>query len=159
MQLNRCPVCHTRIGLDAIVQDEAGRELLGLLAKLDTDTGTALVGYLGLFRSHTRDLANDRALKLAREALALGPAGNVAQAMRQTIEQIQAKTGKPLTNHNYLKKVLSDCHELAPAVVVDNPGHEIKNHLDNLTVYGDKTRKPTKTTQALQALEAFKHGG
>ena len=26
MQLNRCPICHSRISLDALVQDEAGRE-------------------------------------------------------------------------------------------------------------------------------------
>ncbi len=158
MQLNRCPICHTRISLDALVQDEAGRELLGLLIKLDTDAGTALVGYLGLFRSATRDLANDRALKLAKEALSLGHIGNVAQAMRQTVEQIQAKGGKPLTNHNYLKKVLSDCHEVAPNLVVDNSGNEVKSYLDSLTVYAPKPRQTSKTAQALQALEDFKHG-
>lgn len=71
MQLNRCPICHSRISVAALAQDEAGRELLGLLAKLDTETGTALVSYLGLFRSPARDLANDKALKLARDALSL----------------------------------------------------------------------------------------
>ena len=70
MQLNRCPVCHARLALDALVQDEAGRELMGLLVKLDTDTGAALVNYLGLFRSPQRDLANSKALKLARDVLA-----------------------------------------------------------------------------------------
>lgn len=151
MQLNRCPVCHTRIGLDAIVQDEAGRELLGLLAKLDTDTGAALVGYLGLFRSVSRDLANDRALKLAKEALSLGPAGNVAQAMRQTVEQIQAKTGKPLSNHNYLKRVLEDI-TLVGATSVAQDTHGINKATEVAPT------KRSKTAQALQALEDFKHG-
>ena len=68
MQLSRCPICHSRISLEALVQDEAGRELMALVAKLDTQTGAALVSYLGLFRSVSRDLANERALKLAREA-------------------------------------------------------------------------------------------
>ena len=71
MRLTRCPICHGRISLEALVQDEAGRELLALVARLDTQTGAALVSYLGLFRSASRDLANERALKLARETLAL----------------------------------------------------------------------------------------
>lgn len=166
MQLNRCPVCHTRIGLEALAQDEAGRELLGLLAKLDTDIGTALVGYLGLFRSHTRDLANDRALKLAKEALSLAEVNALAPAMRQTVEQIQAKWSanvpgdadipaipggrKPLTNHNYLKRVLEDVVTVAPG-----------NALVGAMPSRDKVSLPqrnSKTAQALQALEDFKHG-
>lgn len=150
MQLNRCPVCHTRIGLEALAQDEAGRELLGLLAKLDTDIGTALVGYLGLFRSHTRDLANDRALKLAKEALSLAEVNALAPAMRQTVEQIQAKGGKPLSNHNYLKRVLEDVVTVAPG-----------NALVGAMPSRDKVSLPqrnSKTAQALQALEDFKHG-
>ena len=65
MRLSRCPICHSRISLEALVQDEAGRELLALVAKLDTQTGVALVSYLGLLRSPSRDLANERALRLA----------------------------------------------------------------------------------------------
>ena len=68
MHLTRCPICRSRISLEALVQDEAGRDLLALVARLDTQTGAALVSYLGLFRSVSRDLANERALKLAREA-------------------------------------------------------------------------------------------
>ena len=155
MQLNRCPICHTRISLDALAQDEAGRELLGLLSKLDTDSGTALVGYLGLFRSASRDLANDRALKLAREALSLGATGNVAQAMRQTVEQIQAKGGKSLSNHNYLKRVLEDVTIVSAAVV------ETRHEADcgaRLTPHRLDTRSRSKTVQALQALEYFGNG-
>lgn len=153
MQLNRCPVCHTRISLDALVQDEAGRELLGLLIKLDTDAGTALVSYLGLFRSATRDLANNRALKLAKEALSLGHIGNVAQAMRQTVEQIQAKGGTPLTNHNYLKRVLEDVTTVGADLSAQST-----TVVTNRATQVAPTTKPSKTAQALQALEDFKHG-
>ena len=41
MHLSRCPICHSRISLEALVQDEAGRELLALVARLDTQTGAA----------------------------------------------------------------------------------------------------------------------
>jgi hypothetical protein len=154
MQLNRCPICHSRISLEALAQDDAGRELLGMLAKMDTETGTALVGYLSLFRSACRDLANDRALKLAREALGLGHYLAVAQAMRLTVDSLQGKGGKPLTNHNYLRKVLGDCHGFATDI--GNAGHAIKDHIDSLTVYG-KNPKTSKTAQALQALQDFAH--
>ncbi|MDI1231357.1 MAG: hypothetical protein PSU93_09430 [Methylobacter sp.] len=148
MQLNRCPVCHTRISLDALAQDEAGRELLGLLMKLDTETGPALVGYLSLFRSASRDLANDRALKLAREALGLGHHLAVAQAMRLTVDSLQGKSGKPLSNHNYLKKVLED---VTAAVGADSSA------LVRSTKVAPTLTKTSKTAQALQSLEDFGH--
>jgi len=111
MQLGRCPVCHSRISLEQVCQDDAGRELLAELARLDSTTGVALVSYLGLFRSGKRDLANDRALKLAREALALEGTQWLTPALQETVEAIRTKRNqgevKPLANHNYLKAVLN----------------------------------------------------
>ena len=86
MHLSRCPICHSRISLEALVQDEAGRELMALVARLDTQTGAALVSYLGLFRSASRDLANERALKLAREALYLSDTTRLSIALSETVE-------------------------------------------------------------------------
>nr|WP_067289818.1 hypothetical protein [Marinobacterium profundum] len=110
MQLSRCPVCHSRINLQALVQDEAGRELLALLVKLDTQAGSALVGYLSLFRAQTRDLANDRALRIALDALDLAPTAALVPALAHTVETMRSKQQqgqfKPLANHNYLKRVL-----------------------------------------------------
>ena len=110
MQLTRCPVCHSRIGLEQLVQDEAGRELMALLATLDSAGGAALISYIGLFRPAQRDLANDRALKLARETLALEAVQWLVPALQETVETIRTKRAqgdsKPLSNHNYLGKVL-----------------------------------------------------
>ncbi|MGI1669981.1 MAG: hypothetical protein K6L74_06595 [Neptuniibacter sp.] len=120
MQLNRCPVCHSRIGLEQLVQDEAGRDLLALIAKQDQTTGMVLVTYIGLFRSKSRDLANDRALRLANEALELAPQAPLLTAMAQVVESMRAKqqqgSFKPLANHNYLKRVLESSSE---AIVID----------------------------------------
>jgi|SRR5690554_808909 len=111
MQFNRCPVCHSRISLEQLCQDEAGRELLALLAKLDSLSGTAVVSYIGLFRSAKRDLTNDRALKLTQETLALAEPNWLIPALQETVESIRVKRQQgqvqPLTNHNYLKRVLS----------------------------------------------------
>ena len=38
MHLSRCPICHSRIPLEALVQDEAGRELLTLVSSGRPDT-------------------------------------------------------------------------------------------------------------------------
>ncbi len=112
MNLGRCPVCHSRLHLDALVQDDAGRELLALLSRLDRRAGGALVSYMSLFRSKSRDLANDRALRIATEALELAPVNALIPAMAHTVEQMRAKQQaggfKPLSNHNYLKRVLEN---------------------------------------------------
>jgi len=144
MQINRCPVCHARIGLDALVQDEAGRELLGVLARLPVEAGSALVGYLGLFRSASRDLANAKALKLAKEVLDLAPLELVAEAMRKTVESLQGCGNRPLSNHNYLKKVLED--------ILLKPFHTVEKE-GQVMPYGLVRR--SKTAQAVQALETF----
>ena len=106
--LGRCPVCHSQISLEAVCQDEAGRELLGILANLPGEASRALVQYLGLFRPEKRDLSNDRALRLAREALALcADSLRLSAAMSETVEAIRAKSGAvPMKNHNYLRRVL-----------------------------------------------------
>ena len=110
------------------MQDEAGRELMALVAKLDTQTGAALVSYLGLFRSASRDLANERALKLASETLALMPrldtldTAQLPIALSETVEVLRGKQPRqPLKNHNYLKKVL-ECVQARPVIAHTKQG-------------------------------------
>lgn len=144
MQLTRCPICHSRINLEALVQDEAGRELMALVARLDTQTGAALVSYLGLFRSAQRDLANERALKLVRETLALtSDTARLAIALSETVEALRGKQPRQsLKNHNYLQKVLESVQ--ARPVIAQNEQ--------------DAVAPKSKTGQALMALEALKRG-
>lgn len=120
MMLGRCPVCHSQISLEAVCQDEAGRELLGILANLPGEASRALVQYLGLFRPEKRDLSNDRALRLAREVLALcADSLRLSAAMSETVEAIRVKSGAvPMKNHNYLRRVLEGMPETAGALVV-----------------------------------------
>lgn len=111
MNLGRCPVCHAHISLEAVVQDDAGRELLALLAGMQSDLARALVRYMGLFRAPKRDMTNDRTLRLAREVLALDGAAHdstrLAWALTETVEAIRSKGGAtPIKGHNYLKRVL-----------------------------------------------------
>lgn len=113
MQLARCPICHSRIHLDALIQDDAGRELLGLIVRSPDHLSSALVMYLGLFRPATRDLINDRALRLANEVLGLcDDQARLVLALTETVQSFRVKQDqgafKPLANHRYLERVLEN---------------------------------------------------
>lgn len=124
----RCPCCHASNSLEAFTADEAGRELLVLLAQSGA-LFRPLVAYLGLFRPASRDLSHERALRLAREVLELAaPGASVAplqQALGETVEALRQKRDagqvKPLTNHNYLKRVLESV-AAAPHAAIATPG-------------------------------------
>lgn len=101
-----CPLCHGQFSIEALIQDQAGRDLLVLIAKAG-HLGPPLLAYLTLFRSQKRALAFDRALRLAREVLDIPAAPEqLAAAMAETVEALRGRGGKPLKNHNYLKRVL-----------------------------------------------------
>lgn len=136
MKLNRCPVCHSNLHLDALVNDAAASELLALIAPLDGGLGRALVAYIGLFRPAKSDLSFSRALKLANEALSLSSNRDwLRVALGQTVTSLRsARTdgqARPLTNHNYLKKVLNSINDQAVIVPTapanTKPSLEIKS--------------------------------
>lgn len=116
MKLGRCPVCHSHIQLEALIQDDAGSELLGLLAGLGRPLARPLVQYLGLFRPAKSDLSNARALKLAQETLAIADRDSLIAGLQDTVRTLHEKRQRgenhPLKNHNYLKQVLTT---VAPA--------------------------------------------
>lgn len=125
MNLGRCPVCHSHIQLEAVVQDESMSKLVGILTNRNGELSRPLVTYLGLFRPPKRDLANDRALKLCQEVIELTDDQNrLAAALAQTVEMIRAKGGGPLKNHNYLKRVIEsiDIRQTVPTCTKSQTG-------------------------------------
>lgn len=111
MKLCRCPICHSDIHLDQLLEDDAGRELLGLIAQCQAEVARPLVAYIGLFRPEKSQLSNSRAVKLIKEVLALYPQSLLlAHALSETVRAVQDKrrhnqNRAALTNHNYLKQV------------------------------------------------------
>lgn len=117
MKLGRCPICHSDFHLDALMEDEASRQLLSKVTELSHGCARHLVSYIGLFRRGKNNLSNSRALKLVEEVLTLYPANRVlAHALSETVERIREKRAqgdiKPLSNHNYLKTVYSSSQQL-----------------------------------------------
>lgn len=108
----RCPSCHATFTLEQVAEDEALRELMGLIADLPREVSRPLASYIGLFRGKSRATAYERQLRLAREVLAMhGDTHQVGAALSETVEAIRAKRDagedtRPLKNHNYFKRVL-----------------------------------------------------
>ena len=97
-----------------------------------------------MFRAATRDLANERALQLAREALSLSDTTRLSIALSETVEALRGKQPhKPLTNHNYLKRVLESV-EVRPVVACTETA---------------AIAPKSKTGQAYLMLESLKQGG
>lgn len=146
----KCPCCYAENSLEAILDDQAGSELLLLLADLEPALARPLVSYMALFRSASRALSWDRALRLAREVLAMDAnRQRLAAALAKTVTVLREKQGpnwKPLGNHNYLKRVLDETPHQATAMTVVNEA--------------DAPKPPmSKTLQSLMALEALKKRG
>lgn len=105
-----CPCCHAKIPLESSLEGDAAGELMMLLAHAGR-FGRPLISYLGLFRSKKRALSFDRAIKLANEVAELSAdPSSMAFALSETVESLRQKRDsgqiKPLSNHNYLKRVL-----------------------------------------------------
>lgn len=118
MKLGRCPICHNQLHLEAILEDDAARELLMLLTtKATYGTARHLVAYIGLFRPEKSNLSNSRAVKIVNEVLTqFVPSRHLSHALVETVKQIRERRAQgqynALTNHNYLAKVYESTKEL-----------------------------------------------
>ncbi|MGE4406065.1 hypothetical protein [Pseudomonas sp.] len=144
-----CPCCHAKYSLDAALEGEAAGELQVILAQAGP-LSRPLVAYLGMFRSKSRALSFDRAVKLARDVLELGADPRaLAAALGETVEALRQKRDagqvKPLTNHNYLKRVLES--------VADRAGHLPESAPADSREIAPAPRG--KRAQGMQALEEW----
>ncbi|MGX3067481.1 hypothetical protein ACWIVT_10230, partial [Ursidibacter arcticus] len=105
MKLCRCPICHSDLTLEALVEDDSGRELLAMISAMNYGCGRPAVAYLGLFKPPKSALSNSRALKILRDLLELYPCSNLlAHSLSETVEQVRKnrrESGRiePLANH------------------------------------------------------------
>ncbi len=152
MKLCRCPVCHSNIHLDALLEDDAGREMLGIITNLRGDNARALVSYIALFRPEKSALSNSRALKLMQEVLEMyQPSPLLSHALTETVSGVmrnrrETRNVVALTNHNYLKKVYEGAKPLF-AVVRNEQGQSAVKNAEKL--------EEDKRTAAIQYIEQY----
>jgi hypothetical protein len=148
MKLSRCPVCHANIHLDALIQDESGRELLRLLAK-NYALYRPIVAYLTLFRPEKRDLSNDRALALALETIALESNQEVLKAA--LLEAVEAARNKQVEgnwtqpkDHGWLKAFLKNARvaQGMPAKPARKKAAQISEDIPHEQVRAMREREP-----------------
>lgn len=151
MNVGRCPCCHAPLDLGAIVADLEARDLLALLTTY-ADLARPLVGYLTLWRPAKRDLSWGRALRLAREVVALtADVAVLAEALAVTVDSLRAKGGElPITSHGYLKRVIEATSTRTQAAV--------ETGARAMAAPGSAAGAGSKTLKALAALEALKGG-
>ena len=152
MKLCRCPICHSDIHLDALLEDDAGREMLGIITNLRGDNARALVSYIALFRPEKAALSNGRALKLMREVLDMyQPSPLLAHALNETVQAVmknrrETRNIQALSNHNYLKKVYEGAKPLF-AVVRNEQGKSAVESAEKLA--------EDKRINAIQYIERY----
>lgn len=116
-----CPVCHSRNSVEAALLTEAGQAYTRLLLQQPDWLRFSLARYILLWAPPKSEMAYDRRLRLTTETLAIDPdPRRLAAALAETVEAIMAKRRdgdvRPLTKHNYLKRVLEGLPALAPAI-------------------------------------------
>ncbi len=152
MKLCRCPICHSDIHLDALLEDDAGREMLGIISNLKGDNARALVSYIALFRPEKAALSNGRALKLMREVLEMyQPSPLLSHALTETVSGVmknrrETRNMVALTTHNYLKKVYEGAKPLF-AVVRNEQGKSAVESAEKLA--------EDKRIDAIQYIERY----
>lgn len=155
----RCPSCHSTFTLEQVTEDEALRELMGLIADLPREVSRPLASYIGLFRGKTRATAYERQLRLAREVLAMsGDTQLVGAALSETVEAIRSKRdsgedARPLKNHNYFKRVL----ESVGARPQSMPVERIEQH-GRTSAPAAAAQPASKTAQAVARLMRDRRG-
>jgi hypothetical protein len=121
MQLT-CPTCNAHMSLESALQDDAGRELLGMLTGMPHDLVLPLVHYLGFFRPAKQQLGWGRSLRLAREVVALASTDALLLGLVEAgrgLDEKRAQGGwKPMGNHNYLLRCIEGATARAGAAVV-----------------------------------------
>lgn len=113
-----CIHCYASQSIEAMIESEAGRAYARLLLSQPPALQRGLAAYVWMFKPAKRKLTYERCLKLANEVLALGADPRaLAAALSDTIESLRQKREagdvRPLTGHNYLRRVLENVPLLA----------------------------------------------
>ena len=169
MKLCRCPVCHSDINLDQLLEDDAGRELLSIITELKFGVARPLVSYIALFRPEKSALSNTRAVKLMRDVLdQFPPSQLLAHSLSETVSAVQKKRREsknlaPLSNHSYLKQVIETNKPLFVGIGTSEPDNEERkaeskreNEIENTILYIENFARLGQPVEHLPGYEVWK---
>lgn len=169
MKLCRCPVCHSDINLDQLLEDDAGRELLRIITELKYGVARPLVSYIALFRPEKSTLSNTRAVKLMRDVLdQFPPSQLLAHSLSETVSAVQKKRREsknlaPLSNHSYLKQVIETNKPLFVGIGTSKPDNEERkaepkreNDIENTILYIENFARLGQPVEHLPGYEVWK---
>ncbi|MDZ4185759.1 MAG: hypothetical protein U1D97_12355 [Desulfuromonadales bacterium] len=113
-----CIHCYASQSIEAMIESESGRAYARLLLSQPPALQRGLAAYVWMFKPAKRKITYERCLKLANEVLALGADPRaLAAALSDTVESLRQKREagdvRPLTGHNYLRRVLENVPLLA----------------------------------------------
>lgn len=144
----RCPICHAESSIEAHAENISAKEFMVMLDDLPREVARPLLAYLGLWRSASRALSWERALRIADEVLRIEPdLERLGAALSATVESLREKRstgrdGRALNSHGYLQRVI----ESGPAAGRKAQASEAG------------PAASSRTAQALAALQELKHG-
>ena len=169
MKLCRCPVCHSDINLDQLLEDDAGRELLSIITELKFGVARPLISYIALFRPEKSALSNTRAVKLMRDVLdQFPPSQLLAHSLSETVSAVQKKRREsknlaPLSNHSYLKQVIETNKPLFVGIGTSEPDNEERkaeskreNEIENTILYIENFARLGQPVEHLPGYEVWK---
>lgn len=169
MKLCRCPVCHSDINLDQLLEDDAGRELLSIITELKYGVARPLVSYIALFRPEKSALSNTRAVKLMHDVLdQFPPSQLLAHSLSETVSAVQKKRREsknlaPLSNHSYLKQVIETNKPLFVGIGTSKPDNgerkvepKRENDIENTILYIENFARLGQPVEHLPSYEVWK---
>jgi hypothetical protein len=168
-----CPCCATDFPLEAGMIDADGKRLAALLAAMDATLGRAVIGYLRLFKPAKTALRTVRAVRIVADLDALVRIGTVCADERAGIrrpalpatwaagiEQLLASppSGLPLTNHNYLRRVVFDLADRADAAAERSRHDAARNGQHRYGPSPAAPREDPLTSQLAYLRQMFDYG-
>ncbi len=145
----QCPTCNSPLDLESLIEDGCGRSCFALIAKQPTIVQGQLIPYLQLFKPRLQGLRWSRAQFILQtlidetkqvESNTLTAA--LSESVLQLSEQRRGDNWRPLSSHNYLKRVIESQQSQQKLIV-------------NVNKCNHSSKPASKTAQAVNFLAEY----
>ncbi|MGX2948559.1 hypothetical protein [Frederiksenia canicola] len=163
----KCPSCGALNSLDSLMANEAASRAIYAALSVNGELGSALIGYLGLFRPAKSSLSFDRVATLLNELVPMIQAGEIqrdgkaypapTEAWIYAINAMLANRAGlklPMKSHGYLLEIIAGWQPqtASGAMAVVNQMWKQESH-------SDTPRTKSKTLGLVQEAKEWMNGG